>query len=79
MPIKYSVTHGTHAISSKGELIVSRAANVKLACLTEKVASDPIWVRKYKSGLNWLHSSESHFHLPFVSDAVDKGKNWRLR
>ncbi|KAF1748085.1 hypothetical protein GCK72_024552 [Caenorhabditis remanei] len=43
VPIKYSVTHGTHAISSKGELIVSRAANVKLACLTEKVASDPIW------------------------------------
>ncbi|CAI5454492.1 unnamed protein product [Caenorhabditis angaria] len=43
VPIKYSVSHGTHAISSKGELVVSRASNVLLTCLTEKLASDPMW------------------------------------
>ncbi|CAJ0583724.1 unnamed protein product, partial [Mesorhabditis spiculigera] len=42
-PIYYTVEPSPHAISNKGELIVSRSATVTFSCLLPKTRGRPVW------------------------------------
>ncbi|CAD6189282.1 unnamed protein product [Caenorhabditis auriculariae] len=43
VPIKFTVSEGAYAISPKGDLVVSRASNIVLICLSRKTIPNPVW------------------------------------